>query len=65
MIRCYVSGEIMWRSRPDARPTKSGILRHIIFHASLTDAGFPCAAMLEGQDARLLFFVSQGAQAPA
>ena len=33
-------------------------LRHIISRASRADAGFPCAATLEGRNARVLFFVS-------
>jgi len=59
--RDYVA-EAPQRQLEQAAP---GFLRHIICSASRAGAGFPCAATSEGHDARGLFFVSRGAQAPS
>ncbi len=55
--RSYASGEIMWRSRPDAcqgRPI-AACLRHIIFRASLTSAGFPALWFRRGRMLEVYF----------
>jgi transposase len=44
--------------RRPGEPAKSGFLRHITTCASHADAGSACAALQEGQDAGVLFFVS-------
>ena len=62
---CVAGDYVADASQSPPGPPTAGFLRHIIFRASRADAGSSCAATPEGHDARVLHFVSRGAQAPS